>query len=167
MILEHYRDPGVIIKHIAKIPDVERYLPYRLKRGKVICEEHKESLDYERLIAGKWILKTEDFSLSTLELIEAYKNLSEVERAFRTIKSFLDLRPIYHRDERRVKGHVFICVRAYYLQKVTEKLLTGAGLELGGLKTIEKLSEIKLIKSKLNGKRILQAIQLKKSIKLS
>lgn len=113
MILEHYRDPGVIIKHIAKIPDVERYFKYRLKRGKVICEEHKESLDYERLIAGKWVLKIEDFSLSTLELIEAYKNLSEVERSFRTIKNFLDLRPIYYRDERRVKGHVFMRMHSY------------------------------------------------------
>lgn len=113
MILEHYRDPGVIIKHLAKIPDVERYFRYGLKRGKVVWEEHKQSLDYERLIAGKWILKTEDFSLSTPELIEAYKNLSEVERAFRTIKSFLDLRPIYHRDERRVRGHVFMRMHSY------------------------------------------------------
>ena len=109
MILEHYRDPGVIIKHIAKIPDVDRYFKYGLKRGRVIWEEHKESLDYESLIAGKWVFlpeadppmagKTEDFSLPTLELIEAYllmhshKNLSlagqaEVERAFRTIKRF-------------------------------------------------------------------------------
>ena len=165
MILEHHRDAGVIIKHIAKITDVDRYFKYRLKKGRVVWEEHKESLDYERLIAGKWILKTEDFSLSTLELIETYKNLSEVERAFRTMKSFLDLRPIYHRDERRVKGHVFICVLAYYLQKVTEKLLTDAGLELSGLGAIEKLSEIKLIKSRLNGKRILQATPPKKEHK--
>ena len=56
-------------------------------------------------------------------------------------------------------------------QKVLEKLLTNAGLELSRLGAIEKLSEIKLIKSrlrsrdKLNGKRILQTIQLKKEHK--
>jgi len=46
----------------------------------------------------------------------AYKNLSRVERDFRHIKSDdLDLRPVFHRLEHRVKGHVLICMLAAYL----------------------------------------------------
>lgn len=161
-ILKKYRDPGVIVKHIAKIPDVDRYFKYRLKGKEVVYEENQESLEYENLIAGKWVLKTENFSLSTIEVISAYKNLFEVEQAFRTIKSFLDLRPMYHRDDERVRGHVFICVLAYYLQKVMGKLLSKAGLELSGLQAIEKLSEIKLVKSRVNDKKVLQAVTLRK-----
>lgn len=162
MIFKSYKDPGVIIKHIARIPDIDRYFKYKLKGKQVVYEENRESLDYENLIAGKWVLKTEDFTFSGEEIIRAYKNLSEIENAFRTIKSFLDLRPMYHRDEDRIKGHVFICVLAYYIQKVIGKILGDKGLKISGLDAIDKLREVKLIKSKINGRIIFQAVKLRK-----
>ena len=49
-------------------------------------------------------------------MVTAYKNLSRVERDFRSIKSDdLDLRPVFHRLEERVKAHVLICMLAAYL----------------------------------------------------
>src|SRR5439155_19879413 len=53
--------------------------------------------------------------LETPDVVRAYKQLKEVERAFRTLKGPLELRPIHHRLEDRVKGHVFLCMLAYYL----------------------------------------------------
>ena len=47
--------------------------------------------------------------------MRAYKQLKEVERAFRTLKGPLELRPIHHRLEDRVRAHVFLCMLAYYL----------------------------------------------------
>jgi len=149
----------VILKHIAKIYDVERYFKYWIKQDKVEYELNEKSLEYERRIAGKWVIKTENSQLSALEIIEAYRNLSEIERAFRTIKSFLDLRPIYHRDEERVRGHVFICVLGYYVQKVMEKMLASYGIKIPSMRAIEKLGEIKMIESKINGHKILRSIE--------
>jgi transposase len=48
-------------------------------------------------------------------VVRSYKQLKEVERAFRTLKGPLELRPIHHRLEDRVKAHVFLCMIAYYL----------------------------------------------------
>ena len=158
-ILQTYKSASVILKHIAKIYDVERYFKYWIKQDKVEYELNEKSLEYERRIAGKWVIKTENSQLSALEIIEAYRNLSEIERAFRTIKSFLDLRPIYHRDEERVKGHVFICVLGYYVQKVMEKMLASYGIKIPSMRAIEKLGEIKMIESKINGHKILRSIE--------
>jgi len=48
-------------------------------------------------------------------VVRAYKQLKEVERAFRTLKGPLELRPIHHRLDDRVRAHVFLCMLAYYL----------------------------------------------------
>jgi hypothetical protein len=54
--------------------------------------------------------------LDAAGVVTAYKNLTYVERGFRHIKSDdLDLRPVFHRPEKRVKGHVLICMLAAYL----------------------------------------------------
>ncbi len=53
---------------------------------------------------------------STEQVVLAYKGLSQVERAFRSLKTTdLDIRPIHHRRARRVRGHVLLCMLAYYV----------------------------------------------------
>ena len=57
-----------------------------------------------------------DTELSTGEVVRSYKNLEQVERAFRTFKGpELEIRPIHHHLEDRVRAHVFLCMLAYYL----------------------------------------------------
>ena len=51
------------------------------------------------------------------QTVRNYKSLSQVERAFRTFKSLdLQVRPIHHRLEPRVRAHIFLCMLAYYVQ---------------------------------------------------
>ena len=55
--------------------------------------------------------------LSSEDAVRSYKSLAQVERAFRSLKSIdLMVRPIRHRDEDRVKAHIFLCMLAYYVQ---------------------------------------------------
>ena len=55
--------------------------------------------------------------LSAQQSVEAYKSLSTVERAFRSIKTVdLKVRPIHHRLENRVRCHIFLCMLAYYVE---------------------------------------------------
>ena len=75
-------------------------------------------IDAEAALDGIYVIRT---SVSTKNLdaagvVEAYKNLSRVERDFRSIKvDDLDLRPIFHRLDDRVRAHVLICMCAAYL----------------------------------------------------
>ena len=75
-------------------------------------------IDAEAALDGIYVLRTpvpED-QLDAPAVVTAYKNLSRVERDFRSIKSDdLDLRPVFHRLEERVKAHVLICMLAAYL----------------------------------------------------
>jgi hypothetical protein len=56
-----------------------------------------------------------------------YRRLQHAERAFRHIKSYLKLRPIYHYKRRRVRAHVLLCFLAFYLVKQMELELRGLG----------------------------------------
>ena len=57
-----------------------------------------------------------DTELVHRQVVRSYKNLEQVERAFRTFKGpELEIRPIHHRLEDRVRAHVFLCMLAYYL----------------------------------------------------
>lgn len=75
-------------------------------------------IDAEAALDGLYVLRTTATpgELDTPAVIGAYKNLARVERDFRSLKAIdLDLRPIHHRRENRVKAHVLICFLAAYL----------------------------------------------------
>jgi transposase len=77
----------------------------------------QEQIDAEAALDGIYVLRTSASAeaFSAPEVVRAYKQLKEVERGFRTLKGPLELRPIHHRLEDRVKAHVFLCMLAYYL----------------------------------------------------
>ena len=81
-------------------------------------ERRRDQIAEEAALDGIYVLRTpvtED-QLNGPAVVTAYKNLSRVERDFRSIKSDdLDLRPVFHRLEERVKAHVLICMLAAYL----------------------------------------------------
>jgi hypothetical protein len=77
-----------------------------------------EQIAAEAALDGIYILRTNvpDSELSTGEVVRSYKNLEQVERAFKTFKGpELQIRPIHHHLETRVRAHVFLCMLAYYL----------------------------------------------------
>ncbi len=94
-----------------------RYLK-ELKSGKLKVDKAKvrqaEKLD------GKYLLSTSDKSLSAEDIALGYKQLMEVERAFRTLKSTLSLRPVYHTKDDRIRSHVMLCWLALLLVRITE-----------------------------------------------
>ena len=78
----------------------------------------QDSIGTEALLDGIYVIRTPvpAAALDAPAMVTAYKNLKYVERDFRHIKADdLDLRPVFHRLEKRVKGHVLICMLAAYL----------------------------------------------------
>jgi IS4 transposase len=84
----------------------------RIDRAKVRAEERLD---------GKYLLSSSDESLSAEEIAWGYKQLQEVERAFRSLKQTLELRPMYHRKEERIRTHVTLCWLALLLVRVLER----------------------------------------------
>ena len=70
---------------------------------------------------GKWVIQTNDDTLTPEDAALAYKSLAVIERCFRTLKTTqLKLSPVYHRLPRRIEAHVKICVIALLIERVIE-----------------------------------------------
>ena len=69
---------------------------------------------------GKFLLRTSDPTLSAADVATGYKQLLEVERGWRDMKTTLDLRPVYHRKEQRIRSHVLLCWLSLLLVRLAE-----------------------------------------------
>jgi hypothetical protein len=78
----------------------------------------------EERLDGKFLLRTSDPTLSAEDVALGYKQLLEVERAWRDMKTTLELRPVHHRKEERIRAHVVLCWLALLLIRLAE---TGTG----------------------------------------
>ena len=82
-------------------------------------ERNEEQIAEEAALDGFYVLRTNvpNTQLDTAAVVTSYKALSQVERAFRSIKTLdLHVRPIHHRTEARVRAHVFLCMLAFHVQ---------------------------------------------------
>lgn len=113
-----------------RYPRVARYYKMTYEQG----ERHfSYELDQERhaqaeQLDGSYLLKSDRNDLSAEEAWRIYVLLTRVENAFRTMKSPLAERPIYHQLEHRVETHIFLCVLAYHLLVAIEKALLDRGV---------------------------------------
>ncbi|OGS38634.1 MAG: hypothetical protein A2551_06410 [Elusimicrobia bacterium RIFOXYD2_FULL_34_30] len=64
---------------------------------------------------GVWVIMSNVAKVSPGELIDAYRSRMEIERTFHSLKSFVEIRPLYHHEEERIKAHVTVCVLGYLL----------------------------------------------------
>ncbi|MGH8241212.1 MAG: IS1634 family transposase, partial [Steroidobacteraceae bacterium] len=69
---------------------------------------------------GKFLLRTSDESLTATDIAQGYKGLYEAERGWRDLKSSIDLRPVYHRREDRIRAHVQLQWLALLVMRVAE-----------------------------------------------
>jgi transposase len=107
-----------------------RYFDWQLRKGKFEFFEHPLNLPREKALEGKYVIQTEERSLSAVEAVSAYKQLNEVERGFSHLKDLLELRPVYHHRDDRVQAHVFVAALALLLDRALEKSLHAAGSQL-------------------------------------
>jgi hypothetical protein len=79
-----------------------------------------EAIAADEKLDGKYLLRSSDPTLSPEDIALGYKQLAEVERGWRDLKHVLDLRPVYHRKEERIRAHVLLCWLALLLTRVAE-----------------------------------------------
>ena len=100
----------------------KRLFDVRFDRG-LRFSLNREAWEYENAIAGRFLLVT-TAKLPFREAVEAYKQLAGIEQAFRELKSFLRLRPVFHPKERRVRAHAFVCVLSFLLEALMQRKLS-------------------------------------------
>jgi transposase len=124
-----------------RYPRVARY--YRMeydeekKTFAYLLEESKRTAAEK--LDGSYLLKTDREDLSAEDAWRIYTLLTRAEAAFRTLKSPLAERPIFHHKECRVEAHIFLCVLAYHLLMAIEKTLLDQGVHTSWATVREQL----------------------------
>jgi transposase len=109
---------GLAVGPALKRYRVKKHFEVKITDTTFTYNRKLEQIEQEAALDGIYVLRTsaEENELDTSEVVRSYKELKHVERAFRTFKGpELEIRPIHHRLEDRVRAHVFLCMLAYYL----------------------------------------------------
>jgi hypothetical protein len=109
---------GVAVGKVINKYKVGKHFHYQITDTSLAIERRHDQIAAEAALDGIYVLRTnvDATELDAAEVVTGYKNLANIERDFRVIKADdLDLRPIHHRLEERVKAHVLICMLACYL----------------------------------------------------
>jgi hypothetical protein len=109
---------GVEVGKVISTYKTGKHFAVTITDTTLAIERRRDRIDAEAALDGFYVLRTPvpAAELEAAAVVTAYKNLKYVERDFRHIKSDdLDLRPVFHRLEERVKAHVLICMLACYL----------------------------------------------------
>ena len=109
---------GVAVGKVIGKYNVAKHFRYTITDTSLTVERHHDQIAAQAALDGIYVLRTsvDANQLDAAAVVAGYKNLAKIERDFRIIKvDDLDLRPIHHRLEDRVKAHVLICMLACYL----------------------------------------------------
>jgi hypothetical protein len=110
---------GVAVGKVLGASKVAKHFRYRITEDDFTFQRNGVSIEAEAALDGIYVIRTNvpEAELGPEEVVRAYKDLSEVEQAFRVLKGFaLDVGPIRHRLEDRVRAHVFLCMLARYVR---------------------------------------------------
>ena len=96
-----------------------KFVVWSVESGHLEWRFDEEKIAAEKCFDGCYIIcgNVPAERMSKRELVASYKSLALVEDAFRNLKTVqLEIRPVYHKTDDRIRAHVFLCVLAYYLQ---------------------------------------------------
>ena len=124
----------------------------KIDRGAAHIDEAK--VKAEARYDGKWVLRT-NTDLSADQVALKYKQLWQVERVFRDVKSLLLTRPIFHQRDHTIRGHVFCSFLALVLRKELDRCLEQAGQRLEWAEIKQDLKALQTVTIEESGKSAL------------
>jgi hypothetical protein len=110
---------GIAVGECIKKYKMKKHITIEIEDQRFSFTRKAEQIAREAQLDGIYILRTSlsDAACGTDEVVRSYKQLSRVERAFRTLKGVdLEIRPIRHHLERRVRAHILLVMLAYYVE---------------------------------------------------
>jgi transposase len=110
--------------------------------ARLVWRQKPEQQQWLEAREGAYLLRTNLTANGAADLWKKYMQLTEVEAAFRTLKSELAIRPLFHQLEKRVKAHVLVAFLGYALLVTLKHLLKRVGSEYSPAKALQRLSEL-------------------------
>ena len=115
----------------------------------------EEKVQWEERFDGKWVLQTDLKELTAEEAALQYKQLWMVEEVFRTVKTLLETRPIFHKCDETIRGHVFCSFLALLLRKELQDRLEAQGDPFEWAELLRDLEALQHTAVESQGKRFL------------
>ena len=112
---------------------------------RLVWQQKPEQQQWLEAREGAYLLRTNLTVDGAADLWKKYMQLTEVEAAFRTLKSELAIRPLFHQLEKRVKAHVLVAFLGYALQVTLKHLLKRSGSEYSPAQALKRLAEIRSV----------------------
>lgn len=117
--LRSEKEIGLRVGKVIGKYKMEKHFDLTITKDSFTSSRRANEIAQEAMLDGLYVVRT-SVSKNTLDaehVVKTYKSLSHVERAFRSLKTVdLQLRPIYHHKDDRIRAHVFICMLAYYVE---------------------------------------------------
>ena len=110
---------GARVGRVLERSKMGKFVRWDVIDGRLSWSFDQDKIAAERLFDGCYIVSGEvpKDKMAAAEVVASYKKLGLVEEAFRNLKTVqLEVRPVYHKTDDRIKSHVFLCTLAYYLQ---------------------------------------------------
>lgn len=141
-------------KDLLNHKTIGRYVK-ELKNGELRIDQAKVKDDAK--LDGKHLISSSNDELSAEQLAQGYKQLLEVERSFRTMKTTLDIRPVYHTKDERIRSHVLLCWLSLLLIRVIERETV-----LSWNKVRSEMERLHLVEFLAENRRVFQYTELNK-----
>lgn len=123
----------------------DRYFAWKYEDGRFRFFDHPVNLPREKAYEGKYVIQSEEKSMTPVDAVRVYKELSEVERAFSRLKDVIELRPIFHKKDDRVKAHLFVAALAFLIDRALEKALKAAHLDISSRESWQVLRTVRVV----------------------
>ena len=110
---------GLAVGGVVNSRKMAKHFAVEIRDGHFAFQRRTQQIEQEARLDGIYVIRTSvpAEQLDANEAVQAYKDLSRVERAFRSLKTVdLDIRPIRHWTAERVRAHVFLCMLAYHVE---------------------------------------------------
>lgn len=114
-----------------------------------------EAIKADGLYDGYFGIQTNETAISAEEVLRNYHELWKIEESFRCMKSTLEVRPVFHWTERRIKGHFVMCFIAFLLERALEIELKRKGNKVSSERIKKALNEMNYAEVEVEGRKLL------------
>jgi len=160
--LASLRQPGADGRHSKRtcaLLTTERYGRYLRQTARGVLKIDRAAVAAEQKLDGKWVITTNDDTLTAEDLALGYKQLMRVEECWRTMKSGLKTRPMFHWRPHRIRAHIALCVLALLLERMAE---IRAGQTWRTI--VAQLETIKVVEYERAGARVRQTTEVRPAV---
>ena len=117
---------------------------YLKETNKLNWELDKDAISKDEMFDGYYAIETSKTGMSVNDILEAHHTLWKIEESFRIMKSTMEVRPIFHWTEKRIKGHFVVCFLSFLLERTLELMLKENNMKASPERIQEALNSMNL-----------------------